>query len=231
MNTLRISLMCGISRPKQLIGLLTLLLLSPAFASAVCSPGQTCLVTSGTVVVEAPVDIPLNFASKDFSASGMFTEVCCLLPYGLLFNFESDPFFESFGATVTDKGLTQLELTIKGVPWGIPAGGDAGFFFLADLGIPAPLGTFSVPFTFEGSFTGAPQPFPAGLGCDVLNCETLNFSGGGILTFDVGEFVDQGVSWFYVGQQTFRFAAAPEPATLSLFALGLVSLAMRRKTS
>src|SRR5690242_20110405 len=104
-------------------------LLWPAFASAVCSPGQTCVVTSGTVVVDSPLGpIPLNFAGKDFSASGVLNEVDGILPYNLLFNFESDDFFESFFG-LTDiparrPDLVQFELTVKGVPWGIPVGGD-----------------------------------------------------------------------------------------------------------
>jgi len=207
-------------------------LLWPAFASAVCSPGQTCVVTSGTVVLDSPLGpIPLNFAGKDFSASGVLTEACCLVPYGLFFNFESDDFLESFfGSTDIPGGrpnLVQFELTVKGVPWGIPAGGDAVVGFFADLGIPAPAGNaFSVPFSFGGSFKGAPEPFAPGLGCDMLNCVTLDFSGGGILTYDV---LDAGGGWSVVGQQTFTFAAVPEPATLSLLAVGLVGLAMRRK--
>jgi len=126
---------------------------------------------------------------------------------------------ESLGESsrITANQLAQFELTVKGVPWGIPAGGDAGFGFSADLGIPAPLGTYSVPSSFGGFFLGAPEPFSSGLGCDGLNCVTLAFSGGGILTYDV---VDAGGGWFAVGQETFTFAAVPEPPRCPCSPLG-----------
>jgi hypothetical protein len=68
MNTLRIlSLMCGGSRIKHLISLLTLPLLWPAFASAACLPSQVCWVSSGTVVLPGPdfSSVPFNFAGRD----------------------------------------------------------------------------------------------------------------------------------------------------------------------
>ena len=231
MNTLRIlSVVCGAVGIKRLGPLLTLLLLWPAFASANCSPAQTCVVTSGTLVVDSPIGpFPLNFAGKNFSASGVLAELVGILPYGLLFNSNSDPFVEGFGGTVTQNLLAQFQLTVNGVPWGIPADGDAGISFSAELGIIDTDGTFSRPFDFSASFKGAPEPFAPGLGCDMLNCETLKFFGNGIVTYDVEEFVLSGVSWFEVGKQTFSFQVVPEPATLPLFALGLVGLTIRRK--
>src|SRR4029077_4653368 len=100
------------------------------------------------------------------------------------------------------------------------------FSFSPPLLTIAGAGTFSVPFTFAGDFTGTPEPFLPGLGCDVLNCVTLNFRGSGIVTYDVEGTSSPTV--FGVQQETFTFRA-PEPATLSLFAAGLVALVMRRK--
>ena len=244
MNKLRIlplTFVCGFLRSahkepratKLMKWLITLLLFWPALASAACLPSRVCWVTSGTAVLPGPCPpgkfflcAPFNFAGKDFSASGVLDATAGLLPYGLLFNFESDDFFESFGGTVTENLLAQFELTVKGVPWGIPAGGDAGFGFFADLGIPAPAGTWSVPFSFEGFFKGAREAFSPGLGCDVLNCVNLEFRGYGIVTYYVQELYP---GQYGVGAQTFEFRVVPEPTTLSLFALGLVGLAMRRK--
>src|SRR5262245_15785562 len=187
MNTLRIlSLVCGASRIKQRIGLLTLLLLWPAFASAACLPSQTCLVTSGTMVAtSSDGSVPFNFAGNGFSASGV------LAGYGNL----SFPIFDSqeagpfeagsaldigMGGTPPPDGtLVQFALTVNGVPWGIPetGGGDTFVFFNASAVIPEFFNTecCTAPAVFDGSFTGAPEPFLPGLGCDVLNCETLNF--------------------------------------------------------
>jgi hypothetical protein len=81
---------------KLMKWLITLLFLWPAFASAVCSPGQTCVVTSGTVVVSGGPPVPLNFAGRDFSASGVLIDIPGNLPFGLSFSFESDGFVASF---------------------------------------------------------------------------------------------------------------------------------------
>lgn len=226
MNTLRIlAVVCGTAGIKRLSGLFTLLLLWPAFASANCSPTQTCVATSGTVVVSQTAPWPLSFAGRDFSVSGAITEVNGQLPFDNV--FEPNPSFSVFFGGGTEGGSTdnlQFALTVDGVPWGIPAGGDAFVYFSTALNIlPDSVSDLSVPFSFQGTFTGAPEPFSPGRGCDVLNCKTLQFSGGGIVTYDLGP------DMFEVSPLTFTFQVVPEPTTLPLVALGLVGLAIRRK--
>jgi PEP-CTERM motif len=218
MNTLRMSFLCSASRIKHRIGLLTLLLLWPAFASATCSPTEVCVVTSGTAISNGP----FNFAGKGFSASGLFD-------FGASTNvfhpYDVGDFYEAQLQGGTDTAfLLQFELTVKGVPWGIPNGGFAELLF---FGFPVlyPVGQSSAPFSFDGSFKGAPEPFAPGLGCDVLNCKTLNFRGLGTVIVDVLPWED--TPFVQVIQETYTFGALPEPATLSLFAIGLIGLAMR----
>jgi hypothetical protein len=117
------------SRTLSLVGLLTLLLLWPALASAACLPTQVCVATSGTADVS--FEFPFDFAGKGFSASGVLTE------YGNLNNSPFTVTFLEIGSTydasiagLTDGLLTQFELTVNGVPWGIPAGGDASVAFM-----------------------------------------------------------------------------------------------------
>jgi PEP-CTERM motif len=212
------------SRTLSLVGLLTLLLLWPAFASAACSPTQVCVATSGTADVS--FEFPFNFAGKGFSASGELTE------YGNLGNSPFTVAFLQIGSTydasiagITGGGLlTQFELTVNGVPWGIPAGGDASVFFSAVLPVTGSSGV-TQPFSFEGSFTGAPEPFAPGLGCDVLNCKTLNFAGGGIVFFGLTPH-EGGPPSMELAQETFNFGVVPEPSTASLLLLGFAGLAI-----
>ena len=209
---------------KRLIALLPL---APVVASAACIPSELCSVRSGTPITLTGSDESLSFniAGRDFSASAMLTDLCCFLPFNELFQSDSDPWSESFAGS-TPFPLAQFALTVNGVPWGIPAGGDASVLFFADLGVPFPAeaSPFSVPFGFQGSFTGAPEPFAPGLGCDVLNCQTLNFRGGGIVTtFLVRAPGGQTV----VDSQTFTFNA-PEPSATSLLLIGFAGLAALR---
>jgi PEP-CTERM motif len=221
MNTLRIlSPVCGTSRIKHAIGLLPLLLLWPAFASADCSPAQpSCLITSGTAVIDpnAPCSFgfgpcaPFNFAGRNFSASGVIMDLSALsLP------FDPDTFIPggSFPLAISGNdgnGAFQFELTVNGIPWGHnPGSAFVNFFATLDLSLAS---SGVSPFSFFGGFTGAP-----GLGCSGLNCVDLEFRGSGIVTYGVSE---DGVA---VGPITFRFAGVPEPATLTLFALGLVGV-------
>src|SRR5262249_51067527 len=95
----------------------------------------------------------------------------------------------------------------------------------------------TAPAVFDGSFTGAPEPFLPGLGCDVLNCETLNFHGTGIVTYAGHGVPDpddpDNPFLFFFDQVTWKLAAAPEPSTTALLLLGLTGLAVlgRRRKS
>jgi hypothetical protein len=193
------------------------------------------VITSGTAVVDPfPNDpcpggfsngcAPFNFAGRDFSASGQILEVLTTGQFPF-FDATGGSFPLIFSGDIID-GSLQFELTVNGVPWGIPPSGDAWETFSATLDLTTDgahgVGRWS-PFSFEGGFIGVPEPFSPGLGCGVLNCVTLEFRGGGIVTYDVGP------NGAVVSPLRFTFAAVPEPTTLSLFALGLVGLAMRRK--
>jgi hypothetical protein len=189
------------------------------------------VATSGTTDVS--FDFPFNFAGKGFSASGELTD----------WGNQQSPFTVTFlqlgstydasigGSTGAGDSITQFELTVNGVPWGIPAGGDASVFFSATLPVTLSF-SGTRPFSFEGSFTGVPEPFNTSLGCDVLNCKTLNFSGGGIVTFDLSPY--NGSSQFFVlNSETFNFGVVPEPSTASLLLIAFAGLAVmgRRRRS
>jgi hypothetical protein len=185
------------------------------------------VATSGTAVADCCSGfstVPFHFAGKGFSASGVLSD----------FGNQESPFTVSwleqgstYGAGIsgaTDNFLIQFALTVNGVPWGIPTGGSASVEFDAFLPVDE---SFEVtqPFTFEGSFTGAPEPFAAGLSCDVLNCETLNFRGEGIVTFDLSPSFEHPEAW-NLETETFNIRGVPEPPTASLLLLGFAGLAV-----
>ena len=212
--------------------LIALILLAPAFASAACLPMQVCVATRGTAVVN-DLEVPFNFAGKGFSASGELTDFGNPeSPFTLTFLELGATYDASIGGLIPGGPLVQFDLTVNGVPWGIPAGGEASVSFLTVLHVSGAFPTISSPFTFSGSFTGAPEPFAPGLGFDVLNCETLNFSGGGIVTFDMGLSLEHPGA-FTLEQETFKFGVVPEPATASLLLIAFVGLAVmdRRRGS
>ena len=205
--------------------LIALLLLAPALASAACLPTQVCVATSGTAVVN--FEFPFDFAGKGFSASGELTNFGNFdSPFTVTF-LERGSFYDASISGTTVDLLTQFELTVNGVPWGIPAGGGASVNFPTTLYVNG-ASLITQPFGFEGSFTGAPEPFAPGLGCDVLKCETLNFSGGGIVTFGLYQYSPDTPDFWVLGSETFTVLSrrVPEPSTASLLLLGFAGCAL-----
>jgi hypothetical protein len=174
MNTLRIlSLVCGASGIKRLSGLLILLLLWPAFASAACLPSpndiltQECFITSGTASYQFPDSfIDFHFAGDGFSGTGYFllpedNPISFVQPPGpfqIHIGINNDFDFANFPSPMGDTGyaLVLTELTFNGVPLplpgptGLPA---AGIEFESFVPLIKGAGTFSGSF-FSDVFYG-----------------------------------------------------------------------------
>jgi hypothetical protein len=238
MNTLRISLVCGTSRIKHLIGLLTLLLLWPASASAACTPNggelpnQLCYITSGTATYQFPDnEVDFHFIGNGFSVTGGFeltdpdnpniqNPFLFSQPPGLfLFTYHINDDYLLHGTGDLSSTLFVTELTFNGVPQPLP--GPSAVALAFDSYVPSITGAG----TFSGTFAVG-NFYYADTHGNVFGF-VGNYNAAGTTTIDV-------VPWpglpgrFQYTDETWTWRA-PEPTALSLFALGLVGLAMRRK--
>jgi hypothetical protein len=200
------------------LAFLTVFVFTPAFAQT------TFNATSGSMVIH-PGDqgVPYTVAGPDFSASGDIVG-----PGDNPFDLPIPPISgPSMISGDTAAGDLSMLLTVRGVPWSYPVGttadgGATAQFLIPDLLLTHP-GIFSFPFDFGGSFRGRPTSVaPPGVGCDVIMCTTMDFSGGGMVTLDVVASTSVPGS-FQVTQATYTFEA-PTPSTVSLMLLGLAAL-------
>jgi PEP-CTERM motif len=237
MNTLRIlSLVCGASGIKRLSGLLILLLLWPAFASAACLPSpndiltQECFITSGTASYQFPDSfIDFHFAGDGFSGTGSFllpedNPISFVQPPGpfqIHIGINNDFDFANFPSPMGDTGyaLVLTELTFNGVPLplpgptGLPA---AGIEFESFVPLIKGAGTFSGSF-FSDVFYGD------------THGNVLGFVGNDLSTTTVDVVPYPPVpGLFEITHETWTWKV-PEPTTLSLFALGLVGVGFMRR--
>ena len=199
--------------------LIALFLLWPAFVSA----QETLVITNGTVTADfADNTVIFNATGSDFSLSGGFS----LSPDNNPASFPQPlgPFsLGLFGSDLND-GLG-IALTLNGVMLDIPENGlDAASTLFASGGVITGPGTFSGMFELIGTYdVGTPSPSDT----DCSRCAYVIFAGEGTATGNVVPYPGS-PGFFKVENETLTFTA-PEPATFSLFAFGLVGLAMRRK--
>ncbi len=196
------------------------LIATPSFAQ-----GTALNVTSGSMVATDQdfSGVPYAFAGSGFSASGMFATdgFTTLGPANPLL---PGPAFLSLQAGTGTADLI-MSLTVHGVLLVLPIGAPAGAGFSTDFVLTGP-GTYTSPFTFTGSFLGAPQSVLSSnptAGCDVIACTQFSFTGGGIVKIDV--VPDPNAQGFFdISQASFTFKA-PEPPTMALLLLGFAGLA------
>jgi hypothetical protein len=169
---------------------------------------------------------PFTVAGPGFSASGTHR----LSPINPL-DFPYPPGVNTLHipGTTSDLNLT-MDLTVRGVPFGLPPGPDGGeaqsIFHGAPVVLSGP-GTFFGTFTYFGSFIGVPLSVISanpGKTCRQLICSSFLIDGGGAVTYDVVPF-PQVPGALEISTATFSFQA-PEPSTTSLLLVAFAGLAI-----
>jgi hypothetical protein len=219
--------------------LITLLLFAPALACAQFPFAGQFQITSGSPMTITPFDSQAGFSS--FNAVGSTGSVASggatfFFFSGLINPLVNAPFTGPIDFNLfAQSPQLGMEISVNGVDWSDGATSAVGADDSAQLSInttiPPRPGIYSVPFGFGATFVGAPASEFRGppecqfgeCGCDVVSCQTVDFSGQGIAVFDVTPFPNVPGA-VQVTQATFTFNA-PEPSAFWLLLLGLAGLA------
>jgi len=216
-------------RTLSFVGVLTLLLLWPAFASAsvpTCPAGHACtlVITSGTMTFDPGVGT-FTVGGQGWTSSGKFGPPADWLGFDTPFDTPLPGPWSFFWQDTSEgpPGNLSMSFTLGGVPWTAPGAdteeGPGNFVAATDIStinITHP-GIYHGLGSFEGHFVGV----PASVGtCPPVGCTGWAFFSRGAVLVDV---IDAGDVGLVVDKATWTFKA-PEPSTTSLLLLALGAL-------